>query len=62
MQIDITMKEDRKTNRQKERRKRALNTSFVKEDLGHINNRNILCTLPIFASRLSKVIASSMSR
>lgn len=36
MQIDITMKEDRKTNRQKlekERRKRALNTSFVKEDL-----------------------------
>lgn len=33
MQIDITMKEDRKTNRQKERKKRALNTSFVKEDL-----------------------------
>lgn len=34
MQIDITMKEDRKTNRQKERRKRAFkNTSFVKEDL-----------------------------
>lgn len=33
MQIDITMKEDRKTNRQKKRRKRALNTSFVKEDL-----------------------------
>lgn len=33
MQIDITMKEDKKTKRQKERRTRALNTSFVKEDL-----------------------------
>lgn len=33
MQIDITMKEDRKAERKKERRTRAFNTSFVKEGL-----------------------------